>query len=149
MNSKKILHKLATQKDQSKRLHKIAGLKKRAGKASEIAGTLLNPLNLYGGSQIGLLASAITKHRTKKEQLATEGDLWKNLLIPGYGPYNWGKRGGRFLDTDIDRIVEDALDKGGPKALTKLVVNHENEAVRNRAAEYLQSLKDSGAFMKS
>lgn len=121
-------------------------LEKSAGPYSEIASGL-NPLNIVG-TPIAALVAALTSHRSRKEQLATEDSTWKNLLIPGVGPYNAIKRNARILDRRIDRPLDKILEKGDIKSLEKLESTDKNRAVRERASEYKQKAlaeKEAGA----
>jgi len=74
---------------------------KAAGYWSELAGGL-NPLNIYGGSPIGAAAALATPTRNLQDQALADQDMWKNLLIPGVGPYNTMKRlGGAIRGPEI------------------------------------------------
>ena len=72
------------------RLGQAAGHQKQAGPITEsLSG--LNPLNILGGP-VGALAALSTPTRGRRQQAEANQDLWKNLLIPGYGGYNAMKR---------------------------------------------------------
>lgn len=64
----------------------------------------------------GLVGSAITDHRSLEEQVEHDKDVhfWKNLLIPGYGAYNQGKRLGvsrDLMDTKKNKSDDDEDDE--------------------------------------
>ena len=75
-------------------------LQKEAGLNSEIAGTIVNPLNWYGGTPIGGLAGLLMTDAAKRKKDIEEDDLWKNLLIPGYAPYRLATRNRASLTDD-------------------------------------------------
>lgn len=69
---------------------------KEAGVISETLSGF-NPLNMYGGSLAGALAAGLTPTRTMDEQAKKDADPYrglKNMLIPGFGPYEGLKRFG-------------------------------------------------------
>ena len=74
---------------------------KEAGYWSEIGGSMLNPLNLYGGNLLGGAAALATPTKSQKEIADRETDdesTWlKNLIIPGVGPYHYYKRLGNSI----------------------------------------------------
>jgi hypothetical protein len=49
------------------------------------------------GQTIGGLTAAATPTRTRDEQIGAEGDMWKNLLLPGYAEHNLWKRLGHSM----------------------------------------------------
>lgn len=57
-------------------------------------------LTLGLGRAGGLLTSALTDHRSLEDQVKHDENVhfWKNLLVPGYGAYNHGKRLGVSRD---------------------------------------------------
>ena len=69
-----------------------SSLQKVAGLNSEILGTAINPLNWMGGSQLGGALGVLMSKGLKRKKEIDENALWKNLLIPGYGPYHLGTR---------------------------------------------------------
>jgi hypothetical protein len=71
-----------------------AAMAKEAGWKSELGGSMLNPLSVFGGNLGGTIAAAVTPTRTNDEMAKQDNDVWKNLLIPGYGHYNTLKRQG-------------------------------------------------------
>ena len=73
-----------------------SGMDKSAGYWTELLSGL-NPLNMIGGSHIGMGAAALTPTRNLQEQAVADEDMWKNLLIPGVGGYNAMKRLGTSI----------------------------------------------------
>lgn len=69
-----------------------AATDKKAGWVSEMAGSVLNPLSLFGGNIIGAGAAALTPTRNLRQQSEADDNMWSNLLIPGRGAYNGWKR---------------------------------------------------------
>jgi len=78
---------------------------KEGGYWSETFGSMLNPLNLYGGIQGGGIAALATPTKSLEEQ-AEQADIQaespiktilQNLLIPGVGPYRGFKRLGTSI----------------------------------------------------
>jgi len=68
---------------------------KQAGFYSEWASGF-NPLNSIGGP-VGTILAGLTPTRDLGEQAETDESMWKNLLIPGVGPYNAMKRLGTAI----------------------------------------------------
>lgn len=68
---------------------------KQAGFYSEW-GSGFNPLNSIGGP-VGTILAGLTPTRDLGEQAETDESMWKNLLIPGVGPYNAMKRLGTSI----------------------------------------------------
>jgi hypothetical protein len=73
-----------------------AEAEKRSGFYSEMLSGL-NPLNLYGGTLVGSGAALTTPTRDLKQQAEADQDMWKNILVPGVGPYNAMKRIGTSI----------------------------------------------------
>jgi hypothetical protein len=75
----------------------LEGGEKEAGWKTEAAGSLLNPLNLLGGSTLGTIAAALTKTKSLKDVAKSDEDTWSNILIPGKATYNAAKRIGSMI----------------------------------------------------
>ena len=98
---------------------------KAAGWKTEAMGTILNPLNLFGGNYLGSLAAAATPTRTLDEQAQADNSTWSNLFVPGASTYNYWKRIGAATRSPemramrrkakMDRLQREA---GEPKAET-------------------------------
>ena len=92
---------------------------KQAGLWSELAGTVLSPVNYFAPAAplaVGGALSLATDTRSDEEQKENDSSMWKNLLIPGVGPYNLWKRLGNKLR--------------GPKALQEAKKQYEEEATK-------------------
>ena len=69
-------------------LAQVETLEKYAGTGSEFASSLVNPVNWVASMPAFALGALVGE----KDQKDIPDDKWKNLLIPGLGPYRLGKR---------------------------------------------------------
>lgn len=65
---------------------------KEAGWKTEALGSIINPINVFGGNHLGALLAATTPTRTLNEQSSADDSTWSNLFIPGQAQYNYWKR---------------------------------------------------------
>jgi len=76
-------------------------LVKHAGFWSETIGSIINPLNFYGGAMLGGGAALATDTHSLREQAERDSgginQVLKDILIPGVGPYNAMKRLGTSI----------------------------------------------------
>ena len=84
-----------------------------------MAGSLVNPINLMGGGTAGALAALATPTESLEEQSKRDAggikQVLKDILIPGYGPYNSMKRVGTSIrGPELEALKAELESKKGP-----------------------------------
>jgi hypothetical protein len=78
------------QKTAEAMLHNYSRVKTAGIYSEELS--MLNPLNWVAGIPAALAGYASGPYQTKQELERTDPDVWKNILIPGLGPYRAARR---------------------------------------------------------
>ena len=120
-------------------LYRAAMTEKVAGPVSEV-GSVVNPLNLYGGATLGGLAALATPTRSLQQQAefdSQDGALraLTNILVPGVGAYRGFKRiGAGIRSPEMKAIKAQQLQDKSKRELAALQQAHGADDASAKAA---------------
>ena len=123
-------------------------LTKRGGYWTEQLGGF-NPLNMYGGTPIGMIAAGFTPTRSINEMADQDTGSWSNVLLPGVAPYRVMKRLGTAIRGPEMKAMEEQIkreraeDSSGTKRLSDNLQGI-RDAIEAGAPGSLDKLQASG-----